>query len=88
VWEGLGEGRGRLRRRELTITARGRGAAVRPRSARVQLPDPAGRLAPAPLSERPAAGRPMLTVVPGEALDEASESAAAVPSRVPLGRAA
>jgi hypothetical protein len=45
VWEGLGAGRGRLRCRELTITARGRGAAGRPRSVRVQLPDPTGRLA-------------------------------------------
>jgi hypothetical protein len=62
VWEGLGAGRGRLRCRELTITARGRGAASRPRSVRVQLPDPTGRLAPAS-----AAARPALTVITGEA---------------------
>jgi hypothetical protein len=60
VWEGLGAGRGRLRYRELTITARGRGAAGRPRSVRVQLPDPSGRLAPAS-----AASRPALTVIDG-----------------------
>jgi hypothetical protein len=77
VWEGLGAGRGRLRRRELTITARGRGAARRPRSIRVQLPDPYGRLAPASPPERPAAGRPALTVITGEAGHPSAESRAA-----------
>jgi hypothetical protein len=64
VWEGLGKGHGRLRSRELTITAHGRGAAGQPRSVRVQLPGPTGRLAPVP-PERPATGRPALTVIPG-----------------------
>jgi hypothetical protein len=62
VWEGLGTGRGRLRHRELTITTRGRGAAGRPRSVRVQLPGPTGRLAAVS-----AASRPALTVIAGEA---------------------
>jgi hypothetical protein len=60
VWEGLGAGRGRLRRRELTVTTGGRGAAGRPRSVRIQLPDPTGRLGAA-------AGRPALTVIAGAA---------------------
>lgn len=64
TWQGLGTGRGRLRCRELTITAHGRGAAARPSQVRVLLPDPAGRLAPAP----PAGSgttRPSLTVIGG-----------------------
>ncbi len=62
-WEGLARGHGRLRARELTVTAYGRGAAARPRQVRVLLPDPAGRPAPAPVTDR----RPVLTVVEGEA---------------------
>lgn len=51
-WDGLEAGHGRLRCRELTIVATGRGAAARPRRVRVRLPDPAGRLAVVPTSEK------------------------------------
>lgn len=61
-WSGLGSGHGYLSGREVTVTVTAKRAPV-PRSARLLLPDPDGRLAPAaasvatpvPLSPEPAA---------------------------------
>jgi hypothetical protein len=81
VWEGLGAGRGRLRCRELTITARGRGAAWRPRQVRVRLPDPTGRLAPAP--ERVPVLRPVPEHEPVPATEPVTERPATFERRAP-----
>jgi len=44
AWHGAEGGHGRLRSRNVVVRATGRGAAARPRSARLLLPGPAGRV--------------------------------------------
>jgi hypothetical protein len=46
-WLGLGSGHGHLTARMVTVTAQGRGTAVRPRRARLWLPDAHGQVRPA-----------------------------------------
>jgi hypothetical protein len=46
-WLGLGSGHGHLAARTVTVTAQGRGTAVRPRRARLWLPDAHGQVRPA-----------------------------------------
>lgn len=69
VWEGLGQGRGRLRCRQVTIAARGRGAASRPKQITVWMPAASGGFGAVASTRSPAGGgRPVLTLVPGEAI--------------------
>lgn len=45
-WIGVGSGHGHLTARQVTVTAVGRGTAIRPRRARLWLPDPEGMVRP------------------------------------------
>ncbi len=63
VWQGMGLGHGYLRSRVLAVESTGRRAHGRPRSAMVTLPDPQGRLAPAPTNPTRSTAEPAPVLV-------------------------
>ena len=58
-WSGLSHGAGHLESRPVVVHAAGRGAAARPLSTTLTLPDPTGRIAPAPMEPAEPMGLPL-----------------------------